>query len=278
MRPNHATVVAYLALFVALGGTAWALAAQSVGTRELKTGAVTARKIDDGAVTTAKIEDGAVTAPKLGCEGNGGGDRMVEVGPTCVDRYEASVWSSPDGGTQYGASSDDYPCSDDGHDCSNIYARSVPGVTPSRNITWFQAQQALANSGKRLPSNAEWQAAVAGTPDTADCNVSTGSIQNTGARPACISRFGANDMVGNLSEWVADWVPASTTCPGWGSADDFSTTDDMCLAGASTNTTGPGALIRGGNFFNGVSAGPFSVVALNQPQTSFFYLGFRGVR
>jgi formylglycine-generating enzyme required for sulfatase activity len=129
-----------------------------------------------------------------------------------------------------------------------------------------------------LPSNAEWQAAVAGTPDSPDCNVATGSIRNAGARTGCISRFGANDMVGNLSEWVADWVPASTICPGWGSVDDFSSNDDMCVSGASTTVTGPGALIRGGNFFNGVSAGPFSVVALNQPQSSFFYIGFRGAR
>ena len=30
---------------------------------------------------------------------------MVTVGPTCIDRYEASVWSSPTGGTQYGVTS-----------------------------------------------------------------------------------------------------------------------------------------------------------------------------
>src|SRR5256885_10575002 len=35
--------------------------------------------------------------------------------------------------------------------------------------TYFQAQQALANSGKRLPTNAEWQAAVAGTPHSSAC-------------------------------------------------------------------------------------------------------------
>ncbi|MPZ91072.1 MAG: hypothetical protein GEU68_05495 [Actinobacteria bacterium] len=55
---------------------------------------------------------------------------------------------SPDG-----VSSDDYPCNDNGQNCKGkIYARSVAGVTPSRYITWFQAQQALANSGKRLPT------------------------------------------------------------------------------------------------------------------------------
>ncbi len=71
-------------------------------------------------------------------------------------------------------------CADNGQGCKAgtagaIYARSVPGVTPSRFITYFQAQQALANSGKRLPSNAEWQQAVVSTSDSTICNVSTGS-------------------------------------------------------------------------------------------------------
>src|SRR5262245_31109443 len=103
------------------------------------------------------------------CQGDGSGDVMVAAGAVCIDKYEVSVWSSPTGGTQYGATADDYPCGDDGQDCKagtagEIYARSVPGVTPSRFITYFQAQAALANVGKRLPSNAEWQQAAAGTP------------------------------------------------------------------------------------------------------------------
>ncbi len=207
------------------------------------------------------------------CQGNGSGDEMVAAGSVCIDRYEVSVWSSPTGGFQYGVSSDNYPCNDNGQNCTNIYGRSVPGVTPSRFITWFQAQQALANSGKRLPSNAEWQQAAAGTPDSAACNVSTGSVANTGANPGCVSRFGANDMVGNLWEWVADWVPASAAAPGWGTFSD----DAMGLSGASTTATGPGAPIRGGRFDNGTAAGPFAVFT-TLPWSSGFDLGFRGAR
>ena len=63
-RPSHATIVAYLALFVALGSGAYAatqLPKNSVGAKQLKKKAVTAAKIKDGAVTTPKIKDGAVT-------------------------------------------------------------------------------------------------------------------------------------------------------------------------------------------------------------------------
>jgi len=217
------------------------------------------------------------------CQGNGSGDTMVSAGAVCIDRYEVSVWSSPTGGTQYGASSDNYPCTDTGQGCKAgtagaIYARSVAGVTPSGFITYFQAQQALANVGKRLPTNGEWQQAVAGTPDSTACNISTGAVANTGANAGCVSNFGANDMVGNLYEWVADWVPVSTACPGWGAVGTFSSNDQMCLSGASTTATGPAALFRGGNFDSGSSAGPFAVGGFLRPSVSGGSFGFRGTR
>jgi hypothetical protein len=61
-RPSHATVVAYLALFVALGGSAWALAANSVGTAQLKDGAVTNPKLAKSSVGTGKVIDGSLLA------------------------------------------------------------------------------------------------------------------------------------------------------------------------------------------------------------------------
>jgi formylglycine-generating enzyme required for sulfatase activity len=267
-RPNHSTVVAYLALFVALGGSAWAVAANSVGTKQLK----------NRAVTTKKIKDGAVTAPKLACKGNRPGDRMVRAGSVCIDRYEASIWTERIGGTRITGA---IPCDANGQDCKGkIFARSVKGVPPRAGITWFQAQQALANSGKRLPTNAEWQQAVAGTPDSTACNVSTEAVANTGANAGCVSRFGANDMVGNLWEWVADWVPRSTDCGSWGIFSD----DSQCLAGAA-NFGRPGALIRGGDFAClgigafGSSAGAFAVSAGFDPSASVnSCIGFRGAR
>jgi hypothetical protein len=215
----------------------------------------------------------------------------VKVGPLCVDRFEASVWSVSDpakvhrlrtlaqsgkatlhklnalGATQHGVTGDDYPCSKNANDCKDvIFAFSIPGVKPSAFITWFQAQQAAANSGKRLLSNAEWQMAAAGTPDagtddgSTDCNISFGGPVNTGSRDNCKSAWGAFDMVGNVSEWVADWVPRSTACGSWGSfADDF-----QCLAGAAREGE-PGALLRGGGALGGSIAGVFAVFGLAGP-------------
>src|SRR5437588_8621582 len=64
-HPFHGTVVGYLALFVALSGTAWAVAANSVGTQQLKNNAVATSKISDGAVTKPKLANNAVTGAKL---------------------------------------------------------------------------------------------------------------------------------------------------------------------------------------------------------------------
>jgi hypothetical protein len=240
----------------------------------------------------------------------------VAVGPACIDRYEASVWEIPNvpankslirrvkegratlatltqptaianGVVQRGVASDDYGagCPDTGNGCKDFYAVSIPGVTPSAFLTWFQATAAARNSGKRLPTNQEWQAAALGTPDpgtdngTTACNISTTTFAlpedpvSTGSRSSCVSDVGVFDMVGNLWEWVADWVPLSLGCPGWGGFSD----DLMCLAGASTSA-GPGALLRGGNFAIGSIAGVFAVNGNNTPSNSNNNIGFRAAR
>ena len=62
---SYANVIATVALFLALGGTAWALSKNSVGTKQLKNNAVTAKKIKNHAVTGAKIANGAISGPNL---------------------------------------------------------------------------------------------------------------------------------------------------------------------------------------------------------------------
>ena len=230
----------------------------------------------------------------------------VQVGDVCVDKYEASVWSTTDArtigkiqrgkiasaleivGTQHGTASDDYgaDCPDNAAGCTDYYAVSVAGVTPARFITQFQAMAACRNAGKHLATNQEWQAAALGTPDpgtdngTTDCNVTSTTFLlpedpvNTGSRLSCVSNAGAFDMNGNLYEWVADWVPRSTECPGWGSFSD----DNMCLAGAST-ADGPGALFRGGDFYVlGSLAGPFAVHGFFKPTYAGGNVGVRCAR
>jgi hypothetical protein len=291
---SFANVVSVIALFVAIsGGTAAALSgSDTVQSDDLGPGpqvqapdvaadAVSGPNVADSSIGGGDVNEASLDATPLrtraaqgGCEATvPGTGAMVQVGPTCIDRYEASVWSSPTGGTQYGTTSDNYPCNDDGQDCDNIYARSVPGVIPSRFITYFQAQQALANSGKRLPTSSEWQAAVAGTPDSGLCNVDDHAVRRTGASPACISRFGANDMVGNLWEWVADWDEESDGC----STNTFGS-DATCFGDAGPPTRVPAMLTRGGFYGAGTRAGPFAAAAGVQGRIARLGQGFRGAR
>lgn len=235
-----------------------------------------------------------------------GADAVV-AGTVCLDTYEASVWRVPNptttnanlvrkiqlgratradltggGATQLGTASDDYaPCTDNGQNCADdIYAVSLPSEIPAAHITWFQAQEACANAGKRLPTSAEWQVGANGTPDpgpdnrTTDCNSASNIVASTGSRSACVSARGAFDMVGNLEEWVADWVPLSTGCTNWGGLSN----DRMCLSGASTDVGGPGALMRGGSFVDGPNAGPLTVLGGRRPSLTFSFIGFRCAR
>ena len=62
-RPSPALVISLIALFVSVSGVAWAAA--TIGTNDIKNGAVTTQKLHNNSVNTQKIVDGAVTAPKL---------------------------------------------------------------------------------------------------------------------------------------------------------------------------------------------------------------------
>jgi hypothetical protein len=68
IRPTYAGTVSTLALFVALGGGAYAagaLPAHSVGSRQLKKNAVTRTAIKSNAVNGAKVADGSLTGADI---------------------------------------------------------------------------------------------------------------------------------------------------------------------------------------------------------------------
>jgi hypothetical protein len=228
----------------------------------------------------------------------------VQVGAVCIDKYEASIWSTTDdalakriqkgkigsaadlaGAVPHGAASDDYGggCPDSADGCTTYYAVSMPGVLPSAFATWFQASAACRNSGKRLATNQEWQVAAYGTPDpgidngTTDCNADTaGTATNTGSRASCVSDTGAFDMVGNLQEWTADWSDrANTGCSSWGGGDYGD--DVACVAGDGGLGAHPGVLVRGGPW-TANDEGVFVVNAGIIPSSSANSVGFRCAR
>lgn len=217
----------------------------------------------------------------------------IQVGRVCVDLYEASVWQTTDAKTikkiqkgkvtsaadltaaiQVGALSDDYGpgCPDTGNGCVESYAVSIPGVTPARELTWFQAAAACRNAGKRLLTNQEWQAAAFGTPDGVPCIVTGGAPGATGTG-GCVSDVGVFDMVGNVSEWVADWseMPSGSTTwtAGYGS--------DVSIFGGNGGIHTPGAMLRGGAHNGNALSGVFAT-SVEAPTTWAGVFGFRCAR
>jgi formylglycine-generating enzyme required for sulfatase activity len=221
----------------------------------------------------------------------------LAVGDFCVDQWKASVWSEPacdTSGLQYGAETGDYPASFpvSGDWTAPLYACSLPDVVPAGDITWFQAAQACALSGKSLCTNAQWQVAVAGTPpEVAACALESGAPVATGAYTACVSNWGTQDQVGIRWEWTADWTPGGVSWVTAGDGDSARQTpwpatygdgldytlnwNGQALGEGSMEFGLPSAIIRGGDYNNGTEGGSFALSAARGPSHRAPYIGFR---
>jgi hypothetical protein len=230
----------------------------------------------------------------------------VEAGSWCVDKHEASTWETTNKAVirriregrirsvdqlsgkaiRRGDSIDDYDdadCPDTANGCTQVFAVSIPDVIPSANITWFQAAAPCRNSGKELLPNGVWQSAAFGTPDPGEgdgvtaCNTATPGPVPPGTTGDCVSDVGAHDMVGNLWEWVENWIQnnqdidnQSFTPPDFG-GDTVAEVDE-----AFDRSFGfPAALLRGGDFSQAGSSGVFALLATDGPASASRFFGFR---
>src|SRR4051794_41893822 len=103
-RLTYPHVVSTLALFVALGGSAWAIGANSVGSRQLKPNAVTNSDIADNAVRSPEVADGSLLGEDFAAGQLPAGPRG-EMGPQGPSGSDAQF----DGAAAGGAPSGTYP-------------------------------------------------------------------------------------------------------------------------------------------------------------------------
>lgn len=223
-----------------------------------------------------------------------GKDEVVKVGSGnaafWIDRYEASVWETADGENRAYHMPEPFPGS--GQYAQPLYAFSQFGVEPQDSVTWFQADAACEASGKRLPFGYEWLRAARGTPDegaddgqSGGC-VTSGQRRSAGLGTNCRSRWGAEDMIGNLWEWTIEWY-VGTRSEAYGERSawpggEYGDSMTYNLFGTVVDQNGkfailPAAALRGGHFQEGEKAGIFALSLNAAPSVAEGIYGFRCV-
>ncbi|MBI2571778.1 MAG: SUMF1/EgtB/PvdO family nonheme iron enzyme [Candidatus Schekmanbacteria bacterium] len=214
------------------------------------------------------------TTPNDSCESDEDPVHAVNLDAYHVDEYEVSA-------SQYKACVDGGGCTAayTGGSCTDNVSRKE--THPINCVDWNQATEYCRWSGKRLPTEAEWEKAARGTdqrifpwgdtsPDCTYANFHPGSgcvgaTTPVGSYPLGVSPYGAYDMVGNASEWVSDWYGSEyyTQSPYQNPTGPSSGSDRVRRGGSWYGT---GALVRSGYRLG------------NNPSTRSGAMGFRCAR
>ncbi|MBN1119481.1 MAG: SUMF1/EgtB/PvdO family nonheme iron enzyme [Anaerolineae bacterium] len=161
---------------------------------------------------------------------------------------------------------------------SNCTSHSFSGNQPAICINWYDSLAHCEDRGARLPTEAEWEYAARG-PDNliypwgntfvADNTVygenNPGGTASVGSKPGGVSWVGANDLSGNVWEWVNDWYDEEY----------YGTLADGVINPLGPDT-GDDHVMRGGPWDNHSSIHMRSANrSWNDPDSSNFNLGFR---
>lgn len=158
---------------------------------------------------------------------------------------------------------------------------------PISNVTWAEAQAFCqwlsAQTGQtwRLPTEAEWEYAAKGGPQSAQreatAYVGNASVDvvgwvdhNSGARPHPVAQkqpnaLGLYDMSGNVWEWCSDWYSSTYY-------------HDATPENPTGPPSGTGRALRGGSWYAPASSARVSERSADNPAGRNFARGFRPLR
>src|SRR5436190_3761945 len=152
LRPSPAMVVAFVALFVALAGTAWSVGSRVPGKNGVKSSdiapkAVKTSDLGDASVTGRKLSANAVTGKKVAADALTGAD--INYGSYVVTQNnsegtDGALAQCPAGEIVTGGGADSFDAADTG---ALLTSKPVPSVVGQPASSWQVFYSSTANAG-----------------------------------------------------------------------------------------------------------------------------------